>query len=186
MNEITTEAELDALPIGSVVEWVYNYMQLFPREVKKSSPNYLIRSSGGAWMGGTSGKFDVSSRSIFQNPPVSLREVYRPDQQPTAQPTAEDVRDELAGWPIGHGYYQTQVSVDDAAGMAATVLALLPGRPESVIKAEALREAARWMQDGIGEAWDGDPVKTAQLRHEAAARRKWLRDRADEIEDGQR
>jgi len=82
--QITTAAELDALPIGAVVEWVYNYMNLFPREMRESSPNYLIHGAGNAWMGGLSGKYDVGSRFIFQNPPVSLRCVWRPDQQPAA------------------------------------------------------------------------------------------------------
>lgn len=42
-------------------------------------------------------------------------------------PTVEEIRDELAGWPIGSGYYITMVSVDEAREMGQAVLALLGG-----------------------------------------------------------
>lgn len=42
-------------------------------------------------------------------------------------PDEETVRDELAGWPIGSGYYQTTVGTDEAREMARAVLALLRG-----------------------------------------------------------
>ena len=35
------------------------------------------------------------------------------------------VRDEIAGWPIGSGYYATSVSVDEAREMAAAVVGAL-------------------------------------------------------------
>lgn len=54
----------------------------------------------------------------------------------------ETIRDELAGWPIGSGYYATKVAVHEAGEMADAVLALLPGRSEAEVKAEALEEAA--------------------------------------------
>jgi|SRR5690625_568025 len=43
------------------------------------------------------------------------------------QPTREDIRDELAHWPIGHGYESASVSIDDAGDMADAVLALFDG-----------------------------------------------------------
>ena len=42
--------------------------------------------------------------------------------------TREEVVDELSGWPIGTGYYQTQVGIDEAREMADAVLALLKGQ----------------------------------------------------------
>ncbi len=39
------------------------------------------------------------------------------------------IRDELAGWPIGSGYYATAVSVEDAREMADAVLAVLADPP---------------------------------------------------------
>ena len=39
----------------------------------------------------------------------------------------ETIRDELAGWPIGSGYYATRVAVHEAGEMADAILErLLP------------------------------------------------------------
>ena len=62
------------------------------------------------------------------------------DNQPV-KPRRETVRDEIAGHPIGSGYYATTVGVDEAAEIADAVLSLLPGRSEAEVKEEALREA---------------------------------------------
>lgn len=43
-------------------------------------------------------------------------------------PTREEIADILSGWPIGTGYYQTQVAIDEAQDMADAVLALLKGQ----------------------------------------------------------
>ena len=37
----------------------------------------------------------------------------------------ERIRDELAGWTIGSGYYSTMVNVDEACEMADAVIAAL-------------------------------------------------------------
>ena len=37
----------------------------------------------------------------------------------------ERIRDELAGWTIGSGYYSTTVNVDEAGEMADAVIAAL-------------------------------------------------------------
>lgn len=42
-------------------------------------------------------------------------------------PTRDEIADELAGWPLGSGYYTTSVLVDEAQAMADAVLALLEG-----------------------------------------------------------
>lgn len=42
----------------------------------------------------------------------------------------EAIRDELAGWPIGSGYYATQIAVHEAGEMADAILNMLPGRGE--------------------------------------------------------
>ena len=50
------------------------------------------------------------------------------------------LRDELAGRPIGSGYYATAVSVEDAQDMADAVLATFPvlaGVSESMVEAGA-------------------------------------------------
>lgn len=51
----------------------------------------------------------------------------------------EDVRDEISGWPIGSGYYSTQIGTDEAAEIARAVLALIPEPPTGDAEAEAER-----------------------------------------------
>ena len=46
--------------------------------------------------------------------------------------------------------------------------------------ARALEEAASWMQDGVGEAYNPSETDYAQQKREAKARRAWLRARAAE------
>lgn len=43
-----------------------------------------------------------------------------------SEPMRDRLRDELAGWPIGSGYYSTTVSVEDARDMADALLAAFP------------------------------------------------------------
>lgn len=105
-----------------------------------------------------------------------------PDQQPTAQPTVEDLEDRLYGHkPVTSMADGALVSCqcldrlfrkgeDWGTHLAEVVLALLPGRPESVVKAEALREAAVACCEPGGYHRPGI-VSDA-----------WLRDRADRIE----
>ena len=40
------------------------------------------------------------------------------------------IADELSGWPLGSGYYQTTVSPEEAAGMADAVITALGMREE--------------------------------------------------------
>ena len=68
------------------------------------------------------------------------------DNQPV-KPRRETVRDEIAGHPIGSGYYATTVGVDEAAEIADAVLSLLPGRSEAEVKAESKAEA--WDEGAI-------------------------------------
>ena len=43
-------------------------------------------------------------------------------------PTRDEIADELSGWLIWSGYYQTRVDIDEARDMADMVLALLKGQ----------------------------------------------------------
>lgn len=45
-------------------------------------------------------------------------------------PTLDEIADELSGWPIGAGYYQTRVAIDEARDMADAVLDLLKGQTD--------------------------------------------------------
>jgi len=69
------------------------------------------------------------------------------------RPDWEAVRDEIAGHPIGSGYYGTAVSVDEAGEIADAVLALLPETTTewgvrwpwtTVIEPNAGEGSARW------------------------------------------
>lgn len=51
---------------------------------------------------------------------------------------------------------------------------------ERAAAARALEEAASWMQDGVGEAYNPSETDYAQQKREAKARRAWLRARAAE------
>lgn len=43
-------------------------------------------------------------------------------------PTRDEIAEELNGWPIGDGYYQSRVIMAEAREMADAVLALLKGQ----------------------------------------------------------
>lgn len=44
--------------------------------------------------------------------------------------TVEEIRDEIAGHPIGSGYYQTTVGVDEAREIAENIQRLYRGAPQ--------------------------------------------------------
>ena len=91
-----------------------------------------------------------------------------------------DVRDALSGWPIGNGYYSTQVSVDEARELSALALdALAPhvAAREAQAAAKALREALRaWQSSAWIDVLDG-PARQ-RIGH-AQQVTDWLRQRAD-------
>lgn len=125
-----------------------------------------------------------------------------PVQRPTAQPTVEAVARTIINYSGSLGVHYADV----AQRCAEAVLALLPGRPESVIKAEALAEFRASMPDAT--AWFAEytaGVKAGALRDAADAgeldfavthtsarwrgyrmvEAQWLRARADRIEAGE-
>lgn len=67
-------------------------------------------------------------------------------------PSAEEVRDELSGWPIRSGYYGMSVGTDEAHEMAEAVLALFASQPTV---AEVREQVAR----EIEAAMDQDAVR---------------------------
>ena len=85
------------------------------------------------------------ARSATEHITSAVLAVVR-DNQPV-KPRRETVRDEIAGHPIGSGYYATTVGVDEAAEIADAVLSLLPGRSEAEVKAESKAEA--WDEGAI-------------------------------------
>lgn len=121
---ITTAAELDALPVGSVVR----------SEVGTIACRY------DETRGVVFGDERPFPWHVIARPATVL---YRPDQQPTAQPTVEQVADAI------HGAFDLDTPEDDEPcycdldtlnEAAVAVLALLPGHTEAEVKAEAWDE----------------------------------------------
>ena len=73
------------------------------------------------------------------------------------------IRDELAGWVIGSGYYATAVSVEDARDMADAVLAVLAYPPADVIEQAAI--------ELFRDSWGDRPSAV-----KAGVRWNWLHD----------
>jgi hypothetical protein len=95
---------------------------------------------------------------------------------PFTEADVERARDEIAGWQIGSGYYALNVGSDEAREMARAVLAsLTPDAMRAQAKAEALREAA----DFLDEASRLNPSGSTPMYISAMG----LRQRADQIEE---
>ena len=140
MTTITTAAELDALPLGTVFTdragdvWMldsHDGRQLIGPETTAPSALYVLDHFG----------------------PLTLQ--WRPDQPPataepaTAKPNVEAValalrnasRDRAGLSPTDR--LPWSISADADRADARAVLALLPGRTEAEVKAEALREMSQ-------------------------------------------
>lgn len=96
-----------------------------------------------------------------------------------AEPDADErdaLRDEIAGWPIGGGYYATQIAVDEATELADAILAAgysrTPDAHLAAAKAEVLEEAARKI-----------PAQVAIARHIRERIADWLRARAARLRE---
>jgi hypothetical protein len=50
----------------------------------------------------------------------------------------DELAGELSGWPIGQGYYGTQIGIDDAQALAATLVDAGWTKPATVTTAEEL------------------------------------------------
>ncbi len=184
MNEqITSAAELDALPVGSVVmegasgepfEWVVPGVQVMPGVFHRFPDGWYVVSGNG------------------QRDPLFglgfLTVLYRPDQPQRVQPSREDVADTLIQARSSgmchfgkvcdlcdcglEGHTDDEARRADARTLieADAVLALFAQQPTvAEVKAEALREAAD--DYGINLTVATGP----QIR-------AWLRARADRIE----
>lgn len=140
MNEqITSAAELDALPVGSVVmegdsgepfEWVVPGVQVMPGVFHRFPDGWYVVSGNG------------------QRDPLFglgfLTVLYRPDQPQRVQSSREDVARAL--YNSDHSYQ----------GMTEAVLALFAQRPTV---AEVARKAwARGYSDAMGDYERGDPL----------------------------
>lgn len=98
--------------------------------------------------------------------PVTV--LYRPDQQ--AQPTVKpDVK--AIEWALSSEDHRDPAAPYDYSDMIRAILALLPGRTEAEVKAEALREAA--------DAYSALPE--GERTYFPAIHANWLRARADRI-----
>lgn len=148
-DQITTAAELDALPVTSTVIWRHNSRMWQKWET----------IGGPAWF---SGKQLVRSSEFIAKHPADV--LYRPDQQPTVQPTVEQIADAIhAAWDLDtpdddEPCYCDLDAINDAA---RAVLALIPGRTEAEVRAEALASlgdlVSDWQANGNSRPL-GDPA----------------------------
>ncbi|MGC4151526.1 MAG: hypothetical protein QM628_00410 [Propionicimonas sp.] len=206
MTTITTAAELDALPLGTVFTdrdddiWMISYFAGTP-DVRLTSPETA----------------ELPVRAVLKKwGPLTLQ--WRPDQPPatdepaTVKPSVEEVKGVVwehaaarSGdgrvecscgailWTVQTGSVEAGVvrmyggqPVAEAVHshhVARAVLALLPGRTEAEVKAEALREyaAARYVAylEQPEVPWVDQPSDLAKKYANAAEE---LRDEADRIE----
>jgi hypothetical protein len=68
------------------------------------------------------------------------------------------LRDELSGWPIGSGYYQSTVAGDEAREMAEAVLDALRAAGIVLVELQSV-DGLRFLHE------DGTPYTPAELRH---------------------
>jgi hypothetical protein len=169
MTEITTAAELDALPVGSVV------LDLGPDRAEANAPVISCKASDGNWhVTGTPPDRRWNSYEIVRDSAGSVLVcVHRPDQQPTAQPTVEAValgmEEYIKRATIPAGNLFTEPVGVSMPQLARAMLARLPGRPESIVKAEALGSlhdlVSDWQANGNSRPL-GD--STADIWHKCA------------------
>jgi hypothetical protein len=74
--------------------------------------------------------------------------------------TVEKLADALAHWPIGHGYYSSGVSSDEAQDMAEAVWLLV----REALDAERLAATADTLRCHFGSTIDWDATDDAALR----------------------
>ena len=105
---ITTAAELDALPVKVVLLDEGGW------------PVWRDPHTGWCASNGTQGI--PADLLIADGAPLTV--LHDPsDPAPAPSATREEVRDEIAGHPIGSGYYATSVGVDEASEIADALLA---------------------------------------------------------------
>lgn len=73
------------------------------------------------------------------------------------------IRDELAGWPIGSGYYQMKVSVEEARDMASALID--DGGPLAALVAGAAR--VRVLATSWAETFENALTPEGQTLHDA-------------------
>lgn len=139
-QQITTAAELDALPVGSVIRC---------DDAEGIGLNVAERHAGG-WQ-------YVGSALYFSSAQVASDEMaftvlYRPDEPQRVQPSRERLT--LIARDVhlyDHGP-DAAISGPHAQRIADAVLALLPGRTEAEVKAEALPVIDTKLLDGLRAA----------------------------------
>lgn len=196
MTTISTAAELEALPVGSV--WTDAYDNIGFRQ----EPGYLVPT--GTWLDSldkrSPTKWQTASEVIAETErygALPLTVLYRPDRpvQPTVLPSVESVAKvlDIHRWQtmgvtsvqcecgeIIHGDSSLTAFPADQAfreHIAQAILALIVGRGEAEVKAEALtalpldglRQAEKVLR-GIEHHWPADSVaETVALIDRAAA-----------------
>lgn len=178
---ITTEAELDALPEP------FRYpVEIYGVPVACAAATALIAITDG-------GHGRTVNSELRWLALTAVRDIVPGQPAPTVKPSRDDVARAIVPrpwsdewWPsIEHGETRSFDELREADKNAArvyadAVLALLPGRTEAEVKAEALREAAEEVHR-IDPHWDS-ALCIDGIYHPIP---DWLRARADEVERGE-
>ncbi len=166
-EQITTIAERDALPVGSIVIDAYAATCIRARMSDPAMPSDWVRVTsavkGGEHHHGPLLPADVerigwSGYQSTQDAPARTEptEPVIPGQNPrNTEPTEEQVVDVLNRFLLGEGWHERRI----AENMARAVLAL--GLPQRV--APSVEEVALWMHDNPYRP-GGDPVTRIRAR----------------------
>ena len=109
---INTAAELEALPVGSGLIDKYGDLGLIDNIIGIEGQRVVQYAETGPMA------LEYVAKHYL---PATV--VHDPSAPVVPSATREEVRDEIAGHPIGSGYYATSVGVDEAAEVADALLA---------------------------------------------------------------
>ena len=127
-EQITTAAELDALPSGSVIRFRLNREHA---AIKRGGEWYLTSIFSADSCG-------YHAQELLDDGATGIAVLTSTDEPERAKPSREDVARVI----VNHSGHLGTHYMDVAIAAADAVLALLPGRAVEEVKAEALEEAA--------------------------------------------
>lgn len=170
-SEITTAAELEALHMA-----VSEAARAACVEDRYGDPWLIVENDGGdliAWSYPYEDYPDIHNWKSAESLEMPLTVLYRPDRpaQPTVQPTVEAVARAIR--QAGDQRNNNSALIAESVRQAQAALALIGGRTEAEVKAEALEEAAEEfasrLPDGTGNGRAYNSWRVAELLRARAA-----------------
>lgn len=190
--QIETTDQLDALPVGSVVMTSGGHVYQCDH----------VRSPAATWLGwyGAGSGLPWGTAGVLDDHPGPLTVLHVPGQPaPAVKPGREALLDRAQDAVDDKAVIRVRdqslggSSVANPREVADAVLALLLGKTEAKVKAEALREAVEDFESRVGVGdfeeqtiRDGIPWShTAEAWEHQGPFMAWIRNRADELERGE-